>query len=386
MDFSFAEEEYTLDDVLGREQEKKELHAAMPSADLDEILIISNFSAILFCGGHGCGKSYLIRCFAGTLMQNGFCLYETDCAEILRKEDAGRVWSHIFEEILVRTNPEGEFRERIFLKLTHLDAVSENSEAAGLLADYLERLSEEDCMCIIAAECDLCEDISIKLLDQMMIMDLELPCHEDRRAYFERYFTVEIDNPENANEILTFTPLNFSMDTFAHFCAEKTDLLNYFDMERVIQQCKRIWKAKLADIVLQEDEIYAQLMNPKGIRVDEDEFLDVVKRVKKFSKNRETIASAARNRSSVQNNVSAAPTIIQVPAVQAAPQIVYAQAPDSVRNSRVIPAVYDTAPNSLTAVLDRIDEDPMISDLLHAYNMLPRNQTEQYQKEEDHTL
>ena len=388
-DFEYEGFDENLDAVSGREYEKAQFLASVAEQAYDELLYMPNCSKFLLIGPTGYGKSYLAKCYAQTLKEKDYKLYYIDCEDIMDEDEPESIWKEIFRDVLEKTHPEGDYEEKMYLYLEHLDLLKDNKKCTKLFAASIKALAEADCRCIIVSTDIDGTSIPASILRQFTIMELGLPDEEERRAYFQSVLGFEIENPYDEEDTRTFYPLDVSadatkqdeddseeeIDLIATYCAEETKDLSFGQLEQVLHQVNRTLKARLQEITDGDaSAVFSHIKSgKKHYVVTEEEFHAIITKVKKSGN---VLRQSEGKLNSVANNFVANGTNTVV----SQPQIVYAAPPMMMQgmpmgNGYGMPG-YGMAQNVVNPqeqLLESVanSDDPEVSAVRDAFNMIP---------------
>lgn len=277
--------------VCGRDYEKKLLRAAIFNNDYNELLLINDFSMFLVTAPQGYGKSYLAKCYARELTSNGYRVHEIDCEEIMEDENSDTLLKRLFDEVIERTDPDGESEEKIYLCLKNFRMVSEEKKYEKIVLEAFKKIDALNCKCIILATDEDVTSISKNILTVMDIIELGLPDQSERREFFASYLGVDVENPLNDEEIETIYPINISAqetehderDNLAQYCAEHTEGLSFGQLKKVNQILEKILKSKLVEMTngMSDDALWSQISMGKNYCIDEEAFDEIVSKVRR---------------------------------------------------------------------------------------------------------
>jgi len=383
-DFEYEGFDESLENVSGREYEKAQFLASAVEQEYDELLYMSNCSKFLLTGPTGYGKSYLAKCYAQTLKEKDYKLYHIDCEDIMDEEEPESVWKEIFRDVLEKTHPEGDYEQKMYLYLEHLDSLKDNKKCIKLIASSLKALSDADCRCIILSTDIDGTSIPTAILRHFTIMELGVPNEDERRAYFQSLLGFEIENPYDEEDTRTFYPLSVSADhtqesddepmeesdLLATYCAEETKDLSFGQLEQVLNQVNRKFKARLQEITDGDaSAVFSHVKSgKKHYVVTEDEFRTIIAKVRKMGN---VLRQAEGKLNSVDNRANM---------VVSQPQIAYAAPPMIVQgmpmaNAYGVPAygVQSNIVNSQEQLLNNAVEsdNPEVSAVRDAFDLIP---------------
>jgi len=383
-DFEYEGFDESLENVSGREYEKAQFLASAVEQEYDELLYMSNCSKFLLTGPTGYGKSYLAKCYAQTLKEKDYKLYHIDCEDIMDEEEPESVWKEIFRDVLEKTHPEGDYEQKMYLYLEHLDSLKDNKKCIKLIASSLKALSDADCRCIILSTDIDGTSIPTAILRHFTIMELGVPNEDERRAYFQSLLGFEIENPYDEEDTRTFYPLSVSADhtqesddepmeesdLLATYCAEETKDLSFGQLEQVLNQVNRKFKARLQEITDGDaSAVFSHVKSgKKHYVVTEDEFRTIITKVRKMGN---VLRQAEGKLNSVDNRANM---------VVSQPQIAYAAPPMIVQgmpmaNAYGVPAygVQSNIVNSQEQLLNNAVEsdNPEVSAVRDAFDLIP---------------
>lgn len=386
-DFEYEGFDETLNDASGREYEKAQLLASVSDQAYDELLYMPNCSKFLLIGPTGYGKSYLAKCYAQTLKEKEYKLYHIDCEDIMEEEEPDQCWKEIFRDILEKTHPEGDYEQKMYLYMENLDLLKDNKKCTKLVASSLKALSDADCRCIILATDIDGTAIPSSVLRQFTIMELGVPDEDERRAYFQSLLGFEIENPYDEEDTRTFYPLSVSadhvqqsddeeemdeIDLLAMYCAEETKDLSFGQLEQVLNQVNRKFKARLQDITDGDAKaVFSHVKSgKKHYVVTEDEFRAIIAKVRKSG----NVLRQAEGKENSSGNV--------VNTVASQPQIVYAAPPMMMQGMPMAGAygmqAYGMQPNMVNPQEQLLNnatdsDNPEVSAVRDAFNMIPND-------------
>ena len=287
-----------LEEVSGFAYEKTQLFASMVQEDYDGILFVPCCSKFLLTGPEGYGKSYLANCFSQTLKDAGYSLYRIDCEDIMEEESPENIWKELFDGIMEKTDPDAYDNEKVFLYLENLDVLKDNKKCTKVVASFLKKLSDLDRICIVVSISETGMDIPMPILKQFVVLELDIPDEDSRREFFEKVLGFSVTNPDDPDETIEFSPLDFSVGTeeeaingfnqlsvLAGFCAEKTEGLSFGQLDLIVNQLVKKAKARLINGTSGNAEfIFSCIQQNNGYIVTEEEFDDIIDRVKQAGK------------------------------------------------------------------------------------------------------
>ncbi len=380
-DFEFEEFEENLEDAAGRSYEKSQFMAALVEENFDGIIGMANCSNFFLTGPAGSGKSYLAKCFAQTAKENDYDVYQIDCEDIMEEDDADKGWKGIFEKVLEKTDPEGDYDKKMFLYLENLDAVKDDRKSVRVIASSLKKINNVDCKCIIVSTDLTGTSIPTAILKQFAIIELDKPDEEARIEFFKSVLKITLEDEEKniifyplatgTEETQKNAPQYDELSVLALYCAEKTEGLTFGQLQIVFNQLNRQLKTTLQRITDGDaGAIKAHVTNPqKAYLVTEEEFLEIIAKVRKGAK----VLEQAENVEKSGGNTGAVSVVSQ-------PQVVYAQPmvmPGMpMAGGYPMPGGYPmgTPTNGEDAKLEFVkqvadDENPMVKDLDRVYEM-----------------
>ncbi len=324
-DFELADFDENIDDASGRAYEKSQFMAALVNEDFDGIIGMANCSNFFLTGPAGSGKSYLARCFAQTAKEEDYEVYHIDCEDIMTEEDPGEVWKEIFADVIRKSDVDGDYDQKIFLYLENLDAVKENRKSVRVISAALKEIANVDCKCIIVSTDITGSSVPTTILKQFSIIELDKPDEDARKDYFKSLLKIKWENPDNEKEVIVFYPLALGaeekkeddkdydeLSVLALYCAEKTEGLTFGQLQIVLNQLNRQLKRTLQRITDNDvSAIGAHVKYGKGYVVTEEEFLEIVAKIRNGAK----VLEQAERFEQGRGNIPA----------MAQPQVVYAQ-------------------------------------------------------------
>lgn len=379
--FKYEGFDENLDDVSGYSYVIAQFQAAVVDEPYDELLSLPNCSRFLLMAPAGYGKSYLAKCFSCTAQENGYQLYHIDCEEIMEEDDPDQLFREIFRDVLELSHPEGSEEGKVYLYMEHMEALSENRKCIKIVSRALEAVAAADCRCIVVLTALDAAQVPIAILRQFTVLELGLPDEDERREYFESLLGYEVKERDGESSIV-FYPLNVMTEDLsgevseeeranecallALYCAEKTDGLSFGQLEEVLLLLGRKLKRRLQEITDGDpDNTLAQIKMGKEYIIPEEEFLEIISKVKKTGA---LLLQAQKAGRSVTNGA----------AVVGQPQIVYAQAPMMMPGMMPGMSGYGTVQSADDARMQLLDDaadsdNPEIEKVLGAFDMIPEN-------------
>lgn len=281
------------EDMCGREYEKELLLSSVFENDFNELLYITNFSFYLASAPKGYGKAYLAMCYAQTLKENGYHVHRINFAEIMKDEGNDALLKTLFNELIERTDPDGESSEKIYIYFENFKLIFEEEKYETIVLEALKKISDLDCKCIIYTTTEDITIISTNFLTMMDIMELDLPDESARREFFEKFLRVNVINPSNDEEVKEIYPINISaqetesehkeLDILSIYCAKETEGLSFGQLEKIRIILMKVLKTKLMRLTngMCDDALWSHVTMGKMYCIDEEGFEEIVYKVRK---------------------------------------------------------------------------------------------------------
>lgn len=375
-DFECEEFAENLEDVVGRTYEKVQLMAAVPDDEdfyFNQLLQLTNYSMYLFSAPTGYGKSYLAECFAQTMLENDYQVYQIDCEEFMEEEAPESIWKSLLEECVKKSDPEGFEEQKVCLYLQNLSAVESDKKCTRAIAKGLKKISNCNCRCIVLATDNDFSKIPSLILKQFVVLELGLPDEEERTKFFEKFMEFYITDPMTEEDVPFYLVSakaeeddEEDLERLAMYCAEKTEGLSFGQLMSVMEQVLKAFKMRLK-IATDNDfsNTFAQLSAGTGCCVEEAEFLAIIAKVKKIGDVLKQ--SEAGEKSAGDQGIVVAP-VINPPQV-----VVNVQANGAGGGTNTVPVADDNQMSTRDLKIDAVtnDDNPTVAALVAGFGELP---------------